>query len=100
MTMDMQLGQKPHTAVAIQGWFVAYGPSFHCGEDTILKFHLCSKHFLFFFPLEKKMSEFSTRGQRVKASWLYANAEKAAAVFNGIDTYGLILCIDKEEQVL
>lgn len=46
------------------------------------------------------MSEFSTRGQRVEASWLYANAEKAAAVFNGVDTYGLTLCIDKEEQVL
>lgn len=87
-----------------QGCFVAYGPSVHGGSHPfrvppkVLKTHFI--YLFIFFLLEKKVSELSTRGQRVEASWLYANTEGAAAVCNSVDTYGLTLCIDKEEWVL
>lgn len=46
------------------------------------------------------MSDLSTRGERVEASGLYANAEEAAAICNWYcHAHDLTLCIDKEEWV-
>lgn len=81
--------------MAHQGLLSASGPPSQ--GEKIFKFHLCSTHIFFFSPVTEEMSEFNARGQRVEASWLYANAREAAALCHSVATYGLTLCTGKEE---